>query len=596
MKAVLVGTDLMYRKDGSLAPIEINTNVGWDETNRVEPLDKIWDLTDLVSYINSHNIEDIVFLPGTAVKIRSKLQELLPEKLIRFSLTEEEDLENKLIIRTQYSDEALVDSFCRDKIGFLESIKTTNSACEYLLKTKTGFEGEITSVETGYPAGVPNFILKYRYPNYDKHVYPKLYRFNSIKELEAFANSEAMPEDFFLMPYYFCENKLWENRRIPLIREWSFFVANSEGSLDSVEIGRYTKLCGDFDLEKVGDWNGELDITYREMFLSTVWYQKPRPSEAALLDEGDLVWMADGSWKEIKDLKVGDLVKSLEIPAKEGFDLKSHTGNYGISVEELENSTRYVENEVTAIGTSRRFDDIVSFTFTDGTDWNDTTYSSYPTVNDAGEVEFKVLENITVGDKVILVSIDNLESPEFVVKEVSKIATERKLLESGYTVELNGSHLFVSKRPEDLQAYAAIEHNAEYYSQDCIEILAFRTTPVPESVMFESRTDRNGSAEANVLTTDAASRVMTISIGNTVIANIEGTYKSQGCNYAISSGTYYLKGDTASRLEGSKEYTLTANSVVTIKGDNLSAQDYSNTSDGTQYIGLYSRKLYAQMK
>ena len=128
MKAVLVGTDLMYRKDGSLAPIEINTNVGWDETNRVEPLDEIWDLTDLVSYINSHNIEDIVFLPGTATKIKQKLQELLPEKTVRFSPIEEEDLENKLIIRTQYSDEALVDSFCRDKIGFLESIKTTSSA------------------------------------------------------------------------------------------------------------------------------------------------------------------------------------------------------------------------------------------------------------------------------------------------------------------------------------------------------------------------------------------------------------------------------------------------------------------------------------
>ena len=381
MKAVLVGTDLMYRKDGSLAPIEINTNVGWDETNRVEPLDEIWDLTDLVSYINSHNIEDIVFLPGTATKIKQKLQELLPEKTVRFSPVEEEDLENKLIIRTHYSDEALVDSFCRDKIGFLESIKTTSSACEYLLKTETGFEGEITSVETEYPAGVPNFILKYRYPNYDKNTYPKLYRFNSMEELEAFANSEAMPEDFFLMPYYFCENKLWENRRIPLIREWSFFVANSEGSLDSVEIGRYTKLCGDFDLEKVGDWSGELDITYREMFLSTVWYQKPSPSEAALLDEGDLVWMADGSWKEIKDLKIGDLVKSLEIPEKEGYDSDNHTGNYGITVEELETETRYIGNTITAIHKLGRFDNIVTFTFTDDTDWYDTDYSSYPTVN-----------------------------------------------------------------------------------------------------------------------------------------------------------------------------------------------------------------------
>ena len=588
MKAVLVGTDLMYRKDGSLAPIEINTNVGWDETNRVEPLDEIWDLTDLVSYINSHNIEDIVFLPGTAVKIRSKLQELLPEKPIRFSLTEEEDLENKLIIRTHYSDEALVDSFCRDKIGFLESIKTTSSACEYLLKTETGFEGEITSVETGYPAGVPNFILKYRYPNYDKHVYPKLYRFNSMEELEAFANSEAMPEDFFLMPYYFCENKLWENRRIPLIREWSFFVANSEGSLDSVEIGRYTKLCGDFDLEKVGDWNGELDITYREMFLSTVWYQEPRPSEVALLDEGDLVWMADGSWKEIKDLKVGDLVKSLEIPAKEGFNLKNHIGNYGISVEELESSTRYIENRVTAIESSRRFDNILTFAFTDGTDWNDTAYSSYPTVNDAGEVEFKVLEDIAVGDRIVLVSIDNLESPEFVVKEVSKIITERKLLESGYTVELNGSHLFISKRPEDLQAYAAIEHN-DYEWGDCTEILLFEGE-APSQVKFDNGNDRRDGAKVSVLVTDLGTESIVIKINNNALISLDGSVWNRSCSYALTQDAY-LKGETVALVNTATKLASSDNVIVV---DNTGREIVRYSGPG--YVGAYNRSVTKRSK
>lgn len=479
MKAVLVGTDLMYRKDRSLAPIEINTNVGWDEANRVESENEIWDLTDLVDYINSHNIEEIVFLPGTATRIIPALRELLPEIVIKITREEEEDTENKLIIRTDYSDEALVDSFCRDKIDFLKSIEGTDLTCEYLLKTEGGFEGNITSVETEYPAGVPNFILKYRYPNYNKSEYPKLYRFNSIEDLMDFADSEEMPEDFFLMPYYFCEDELWEGRRIPLIREWSFFVANSEGSLDSVEIGRYTKLCGDLDLEKVGDWTGELDTEYREMFLSTDWYQKAS-KEVALLDEGDLVWMADGSWKEIKDLKVGDLVKSLEIPAKEGYSTNTHTGKYGISVEELENETSYVENEVTSIDKLRRFDTVVTFKFTDGTDWYDTAYSSYPTVNTEGEVEFKILDNIKEGDQIILISIEDTESPKFEVKEISNVKVERKLLESGYTVELNGSHLFISRTSEDAQAYAAIEHNkTEFASCDVFDI---QSTPCATSL------------------------------------------------------------------------------------------------------------------
>lgn len=459
MKAVLVGSDLMYRKDGSLAPIEINTNVGWDEPNRVESEDEIFDVADLVNYVTTHDITEVVFLPGTAGKFLRLLKEALPDITVRRpeKYEEVEDLKNRLIIRTHYSDEALVDSFCRDKIDFLKSLKGTNLEVEYLLKTEDGFEGEITSVETGYPAGVPNFILKYRYPNYDKGEYPKLYRFESIEDLVDFA--EEMPEDFFLMPYYFCENELWEGRRIQMIRDWNLFIANEEGGLDSVEVGKYTKLCDTLDLEAVEYGDFELEESLRGMFLTTGWYNNDS-SEMALLDEGDLVWMADGSWKKVEDLREGDKVKSLEVPAKKnGFSTKFHIGNYGVSLEQLEQETFYVENEVKKIKKLNRFDNIVKFTFTDGTDWYDTGYSSYPTVNSRDQVEFKTLKMIKEGSKVVLVNIEDTENPKFEVKEVAKIKTERKLLEGGYTVELDNSHLFISRTQEDAQAYAAIEHN-----------------------------------------------------------------------------------------------------------------------------------------
>lgn len=463
MRAVLVGADLMYRKDGSLAPIEINTNVGWDGPNRVESGNEIWYFDDLVEYINSHNIEEIVFLRGTAAVLSQKLQALLPEKEIRVE-TEDEDVEDsdsKLIIRTRYSDEALVDSFCRDKIDFLKSLQGTDLEAEYLLKTEDGFEGEITSIETEYPVGVPNFIMKYRYPNYNKLEYPKLYRFNSIDDLMDFA--DEMPEDFFLMPYYFCEDELWEGRRIKLIRELSLFIANDQGSLDTIEVGKYTKLCDNVDLEAVGEWNGELESEYREMFLSAEWYKDSLRSRTALLDENDLVWMADGSWKKIQDLEVGEKVKSLEIPAKEGFDINTHTGDYGISMEELENKTYYIENEIEDIRKISGFEVTEIFKFTDGTDWYDTPYSSYPTINSEGKVEFKTLRSLKVGDQVILISIKDTESPRFVTKEIAGITEERSLLENKYSIRLNGSHLFISRTSEDEQAYAAIEHNAASY-------------------------------------------------------------------------------------------------------------------------------------
>lgn len=462
MKGVVVGADLMYRKDGSLAPIEINTNIGWDNTNRAEEASKVFDVTDLVKFINDNNIKK-VYLEGD---IRYRIQELLKAalgssvKVNTIGAKELETLEDSdsiLSIRTSYSDEALVDSFCRDKIAFLESLKGTDLACEYLLKTADGLEGNITSVEEDYPAGVPNFILKYRYPNYNKKEYPKLLRFENLNDLQDYA--EDMPEDFFLMPYYFCENELYSNR-IKLIRNFSIYVANKEGGLESIEIGKYTKVCGKLDLDSTKYLKtGELSSKNRSMFLTTDWFATNMRNEAALLDKGDLVWMANGSWKPIEKVKVGDYVKSLEVPAKQGYNTSKHTGNYGVSVEQLEQETHYVENEVTAVENLHRFDTVVKFKFTDGSDWYDTEMSSYPTVNAEEQVEFKTLDTLKVGDRVILISLEKSESPKFLVKEIADIKKERKLLEEGYSLELKGSHLFISRTRGEEQAYASIEHN-----------------------------------------------------------------------------------------------------------------------------------------
>lgn len=599
MKAVLVGTDLMYRKDGSLAPIEINTNVGWDEANRVEKEEDVWNLEDLVNFIISKAITEVDFLPGTATRIMSKLQKLVgPDVQVKIVDDSQEiaDSDTNLIIRTGYNDEALVDSFCRDKIDFLKSLQGTPLACEFLLKTAEGFEGEITSVETEYPEDVPNFILKYRYPNYDKSEFPKLYRFHSMKELLSFA--EGMSEDFFLMPYYYCKDKLWNNRRILLVREWSFFVANNEGGLDSIEIGRYTKVCDDLtEMSAEVLSNGEFSASCRSMFLSTDWYNKNLRSEVALLDKGDLVWMSDGSWKAIEDIQLGDKVKSLEIPEKEGYDSDNHTGNYGITVEELETETRYIGNTITAIHKLGRFDNIVTFTFTDDTDWYDTDYSSYPTVNAEGEVEFKTLKRIQKGDKVILINIKDIESPKFVVKEVKTISTTRRLLNSGYTVELDGSHLFISRTSSDQQAYAAIEHNEEQYiatGTTCTDVYACNV--VPKHFEFTGN-DYNGSFRDLTGGTVFCHRVSTVDMGSGMYTvyepstdgNTAGTQVYtllMSCQYQMSENNLFLWTESGETTPASASTLDSTHNVVRV--------GYKNSPDAVIPYRYYEKSYLKQ--
>ena len=43
MNAVIVGADFMYRSDGSLVPVEINTNIALDRHNILERNSDIWD-------------------------------------------------------------------------------------------------------------------------------------------------------------------------------------------------------------------------------------------------------------------------------------------------------------------------------------------------------------------------------------------------------------------------------------------------------------------------------------------------------------------------------------------------------------------------
>lgn len=467
MKAVLVGSDLLYRRDGKLVPVEINTNVGWDENGRVEPVEELFNLADIKAFVEAHNIEKI-YLEGTVGKafkaFKAEFPDLTIENISQEEYEEKAEEENALAIRTFYSDEALVDSFCRDKTNFLKSIKGTSLEVEYLLKTEEGLEGEITDLNL-YEDNLPNFILKYRYPSYNHKNYPAFYRFKSIEDLYEFANSDRMPEDFFLMPFYYNPNKLYEGERIQLVRNWSVYVANDEGSLDSLYLGKYTKICGKFDESQLV-WNEDGSLAEgREMLVDNLWFQVPDKVNDAMLEETDLVWMADGTWKEAKDLKEGDEIMSIEVPTGDDVDITKHSEvDYNVSLEEFQAETEYRVNTITDIERQVGFYDVLKMNFTDGTDWFDTVDSSYPILDpEDGTVMFRELKNLKVGDKVILSSLEATEEgaskPQFIVQEIESIEKERVEFE-GIAVSTDGSHLVLSRTSEDAGAYISIEHNA----------------------------------------------------------------------------------------------------------------------------------------
>ena len=276
-----------------------------------------------------------------------------------------------------------------------------------------------------------------------------------------------------MMPFYYNSKKgiyveteegHEDHKRIQFFRNWSAFVVNEEGTLDSIQLGRYTKFTGVLDESKL-KWNEDGTAVdpeaLRAMLFQDQWLKVNLGD--TLLDEDDVVLMEDQTWKKAQDLEVGDKVQAISIPVSGTVDIREHIEDYNVSYEEFAEESHWVVNEIQNVHKIEAWYDEVVFKFADGTDWYDTAQSSYPTLDpEDSSVKFVTLGNLKTGDKIILMPVDaeSLENPTFVVKEVASVSVRRKL-QRGYSISLDGNHLFLSKTSEDTLAYIAIEHNAD---------------------------------------------------------------------------------------------------------------------------------------
>jgi len=465
MRTVLVGSDFMYDKDGNLKPIEINTAVGWHQ-NKVEENESTLDLDTLSTFITERGFTKIVFI-GEIMHLDSSLSnlsqilgiqyEIYSNSLNAITIPYVEDNDATLIIRSSYDSTAIVDdTYCRDKVNFLNLIKDSSFGSQFVYLNDTNeLVSNITTISDN--GEHPNFILKAVLPQYDKEVYPKLYKVSTQEELDTLI-SNVVTTDYFLMEFYFNTNELIENH-IKVFRGLNLLFSPN---LESISLGGYTRVCD--DSVEVGSTFDE--ITYellldRKKYLSTD-YQVKLPK---LLDT-DLVLMADDTYKIASDLVIGDLIKTIDIPNPFDIDNNDEVANYKITLSELELGTIYSTNKITNINKINILSYIIKFTFTDGTDWFDNRGSKYLSIRN-NEVRFLVLPfvlpgnefSINVGDNILLLDTSNTETPTFVTKEIASIEQLHQFF-GGYEIRVENAHLFLTKSDVDSdKSYVSIEHN-----------------------------------------------------------------------------------------------------------------------------------------
>ena len=459
MKTVLIGSDFMYDKDGVLKPIEINTNVGFTK-NHLENNDNIFDTTNLEEFVTQNGFTKIDYI-GSSTPIKDIFASMSIDLGIEYEFHKVEgggitvpfieDTETNLIIRSAYDTTALVDdSYCRDKIGFLNLIKSESYGAQFAyLNEDNELVNNITTIPDN--GNHPNFILKARYPSYDKEVYPKLYKATTQSELNIVLQN--ITDEYFIMEYYYnpsynVNGKVTKKRGLNILYP---------PTLQSITFGKYTDTTKQkiVDNPVFDETTFELDNDFRDAYITTDTQHILQPK---LLDT-DLVQMADGTFKTGLDLQVGDIIRTIDIPNEEIVFNIAETVNYLIDLETFISGSTYSTNAVTAKKKVDVTTPIVEILFSDDSTWEDTITSNYLVERD-NEVRFISLNDLKSGDLVLLIDT----SDDTKVKVVPKLVESTTILNrefSGWAITVERRHIFLTVTNSSTQnlSFAAIEHN-----------------------------------------------------------------------------------------------------------------------------------------
>lgn len=465
MRTVLIGSDFMYDNDGILKPIEINTAVGWDGPQKVEDDIDCLDLTSLYQFVETKGFTSIHYVGEIAY-----FHKILEAHYSGSSITYEfhtvggfaitipfiEDNDETLIIRSAYDTTALVDdTYCRDKVEFMKLIQSQSFGSQFAYKDESNqLVSNITTIKDN--GEHPNFILKSRYPGYDKEVYPKFFKVSTQEELNIIL--ENVTSDYFLMENY-CNTTYNFEGHVKVIRSLNMLYPTT---LESIQIGQYTKFNENITFSDVeyDSVTYMLNSEYRDSYVTAA-----RTKGLPKLLDTDMVEMSDGTFKTTLELQIGDIIKTIDIPNPNGVDNDSYLTNFGITYETLVSGTTYSTNRITNKKRVNLLSMVNQLTFDDNSTWEDVGVSSYLIERD-NVILFERLFDVRQGDVVLL--LDTTESlVDFIRKTVVENIETKKIF-SGWFISVENAHLFLTKTTStNNESFVSIEHNYHNFCPAC---------------------------------------------------------------------------------------------------------------------------------
>jgi hypothetical protein len=464
MKAVLIATDYIKTPTNEIKVLEINTNsVILADVNNL-------DWTGITNFIQSNAFTNVHCIAPTYDKsFSNKLNDICNSiGGIQFQAYETgdssitvpyiEDNDNSLILRLSYDTTAIVDDeYAKDMYGLLRAIE------EQTFKPKTYIPNVVDDFENlpdfSYTLDTPNFIIKKRYPNYDKNLYPKLYKIENLAALNAL-KLEVTEDMEFLQE--FIDSEILLGKRT-IIRGIDIIYGSD---LNTIPMGGY-KIASSVTeniWENTFDENGKLAGKDRPKYITH--YTNASERSAYIYDGDQEVLMADGSRKQFTQLEVGDSVKSISIATLPLDETEYKVSEWSGSHTEFIANFAVSETAVVVKTTQTQNTFFIRITLEDSITWDDLPGTEI-LIREGDVIRFTTVNELQVGDVMELFST---ESETVVSKTITNLEVTFKENTDVGTIDVEPLDLFL---PLVTNTFAIIQHNAcnssfcRQYSNDC---------------------------------------------------------------------------------------------------------------------------------
>ena len=481
MRAVIIGTDFIKDIDGSFKAIETNTNIGMDVDivnhidsqsltnlildNSINEVHLIYTSTNIQIFepieIRKESMNFNKFLSGSICEPNeiTFTEHRLDENLVTIPFIEDGD--NKLIIRLSYDTTALIDDvYARDNWEFLKIMHDNDSnsipKC-YINDTELGINNIGEDLRDN--GNHPNYCIKKRITPSDNKVYPKLYKVDTIEQLENLKLNLEVDE--YIQEYIYntqelIENKVFHYRSVDLVYS----------QLDSLNLYVYNKTNMAPVVDSCDfDDNNIVQLWDRPRYVSKVLNGTGDISVKLDADETTKIVMSDNSIITADNLSINDEVKSIHFTDAISLlveddwsgSYNSFSQNYNIT------SSKVIEKD-----TFNYHGPIVNIELDNGSIFSDVPHGKIFNVKsipneDTFETLVKLIDygHLSIGDSIL---VFNNQTNTIETKNITNIEYSFEELKA-YRINVEESDLFLSmEETENQSVYGILTHNYDY---DC---------------------------------------------------------------------------------------------------------------------------------